>query len=193
MQITDDKKHIPILCYVNGRQSTLTLEEAYTLFWIVPFAWLLPLDWFRSGLRQGYMRKLVHKAVKVFAYNLFTRSFLPLRIDSECMLDEHGYSPSRNCFQSRACKLAKIFEGKSPYAFDDCIRISGKLQPAYRMIPGQEWLIVVGVKPESEFTDHDIDWTVFQTHPNQQGKSATSREKSKCLANGKKQSNRSNL
>ena len=164
--IPADKKHIQINCYVNGRLRILTLDKAYSLFWGVLFAWLAPLDWFRSNEKQDYMRNLVTKSTKVFAFNLFTRGYLPLTINSRCMLDEHGYPQSRNAFQAKACRLAKLFNGKPPYYFNECYLNKRGWQPAYQMNPGQEWLIVLGVDPDGEFNNLDVDWTIFQNASN---------------------------
>ena len=73
MQIPDEQKNIPTRCYVHGHLRTLTLEEAYVLFWEVPFAWLRPHAWCRFGQNSGYMRELITKSIKMFAYNLLTR------------------------------------------------------------------------------------------------------------------------
>lgn len=170
MQIPDEQKSIPTRCYVNGHLRTLTLEEAYVLFWEVPFGWLQPYDWCRFGQNNNYMRKLITKSIKIFAYNLLTRGYRALSINSECMLEEHDYVPSRNVFQARAYKLAKAFGKNVPFVYDEDFDGTNKLQPAYRMVPGQKWLIVVGLTPENEVEPSEVDWTFFQTPPDDKEK-----------------------
>jgi hypothetical protein len=39
------------------------------------------------------------------------------------------------------------------------------MEPAYRMNPDRDWLVVVGADPKSEIPDEDIDWSVFLVDP----------------------------
>ena len=96
MWIPDEQKSIPIRSYVNGRLKTLTIEEVYVLFWEVPFAWLEPLIWIRFDKLGAYVKDVMGPSIKIFAYNLLTRGYMALTINSECMLDEHGYAPGRS-------------------------------------------------------------------------------------------------
>jgi len=172
MQIPNEQKSISVKCYVNGSLRTLTLQESHVLFWCVPFGWLLPIDWCRFGKNSDYIRELITKSIKMFAYNLLTRGYTALSINSECMLDEHDYAPSRNVFQARAYKLAKVFGKNIPFVYDEDFDYSKKLQPAYRMVPGQKWMIVIGLAPESEIEPSEVDWTFFQTPPDGKEKEA---------------------
>lgn len=170
MQIPDEQKDIPIKCYVIGRLLTLSLEEAYELFWKMSFAWLLPLDWFRSGFEKsektGYVSKVAQFSGMEFGYKLLTRRTLALAINSPCMLDEHGYGPSRGAFIRYAHRFGELFPNKArPYESTQVIDDRGLRQLAYRMKPDEKWLIVVGVDPESEFKNTEIDWNIFQKRP----------------------------
>jgi hypothetical protein len=170
MEILNEKKCIPTQCYVNGYNKILTLEETYILFWQVKFAWLLLLDWFRSefdGIEgSGYVSKLARFSGMSFGYRLLTRGFLALTINDTCMLDEHGYSPNRNTFIQNARRFGKLFPEKNrPYEATQVFDRDGNLQLAYRMKSDEKWLIIVGVDPKSEFTNEDINWSIFQTPP----------------------------
>jgi hypothetical protein len=170
MQIPGEQKCIPTQCSMSGHLKTLTLEEAYVLFWEVSFGWLLLLDWFRTSFaeseKSGYVSKLAKFSGMDFGYKLLTRGALALAMNENCMLDEHGYGPSRNTFAQDARRFAKLFPKKArPYESTQVIDRDGYRQLAYRMIPGQKWLIVVGVDAESSFTNLDVDWTIFQTPP----------------------------
>jgi hypothetical protein len=169
MQFPDDKKSIPVQCYVTGHLKTLPLQEAYVLFWKVHFGWLLLLDWFRSGFgksaKQGYMRRLVQKSGKRFGYNLLTRRSLPLTINDRCMLDEHDFPPSRNNFAARAARFAKVAGGFSLFEYDEVFDDGRNGVPAYRPNPDVDWLIVLKVAPDSSFKDTDVDWSLFQNPP----------------------------
>jgi len=176
MQLPENFRQVPLQCYVNGHLKILTAQEAYVLSWRVTFAWLFPLDWFRSATKQGYMRDLLTKAPKLLACSLFTRGYLALTINDPCVLDGDNFAPSRSTFQARACRLAKIFDGKPPFVFDECLLGKRELVPCYRMIPDQEWLIIVREDAESEFTGPDIDWRIFQIDPKEQSKPGASKE-----------------
>ena len=165
MQIPGQHKNIPTRCYVKGYLKTLTLEEAYVLFWQASLAWLRPINWFRSKHIRGYIRDLMTKSTKVFLYNLVTRKYLPLTINSESMLDSHDFAPSRNSFHARAHRARELFGDDVPFVYDDDFDDEKRLLPAYRMKPGQNWLIVVGVDPGTEFKDPDVDWTIFLNPP----------------------------
>ena len=169
MEFPDEKKNIPVQCYLNGHLKLLPLQDAYALFWEVHFGWLVLLDWFRSGFgknaKQGYMRKLVQKSGKIFGYNLLTRGLLPLAINDQCMIDEHDYPPSRNTFHARAARFARVADGFPLFEYDENVGGGKSLQPAYRPNPDVQWLILVGVDPASSFTNTDVDWKLFQTPP----------------------------
>jgi hypothetical protein len=162
MKIPDEHKNIPTQCYVNGHLKTLSFEEAYILFWEVPFAWLEPLNWLRYGEHNAYVKDLMGPSIKIFAYNLLTRGYMPLTIDSECMLDEHGYAPNRNNFQAKACRLAKLFKEYIPFIYDEVFDNRKKLIPAYRILPESRWAIVVGIAPDHEIQTTEMNWTIFQ-------------------------------
>lgn len=164
-----EKHNIKLQCYVQGHLKLLSPSEAYTLFWKAHFGWSLPSDWFRSGFgknaKQGYMRKLVQKAGRVFGYNLLTRGLLALSINDNSMTDEHDYPPNRNCFHARAARFAKVADGFSFFDYNEEFDGRKNLQPAYRPNPDIQWLIIVGVDPENSYTDAEIDWTLFQNPP----------------------------
>ena len=172
MQIPDEQKSIPTQCYVNGQLKTLTFKEAYVLFWEVPLSWLLPLDWFRFHQTHAYMRDMITLSTKMFAYNLFTRGYQTLTTNSDCMLDERGDGPSRNVFQARASKFAKIFGDDVPFIYDNDIVDRKRTIPAYRMKFDQKWLLVIGLIPETKIKPSEIDWTFFQTPPGGKEKEA---------------------
>ena len=172
MQIPDEQKSIPTRCYVKGYLKTLTLEEAYVLFWEMPFAWLLMLDWYRFGFgkseKTGYVSELAKFSGMEFGYKLLTRRALPLAINAPCMLDEYGYGPNRNAFTQCARRFGELFPDKArPYESTQVIDDHGFRQLTYRMKRGVKWLIVVGVDPKSEFKKNEIeiDWEIFQTPP----------------------------
>ncbi len=81
------------------------------------------------------------------------------------MTDEHDYAPSRNNFHARAARFAKVTSGFSLFEYDENFDGRKCLQPAYRPNPDTQWLIIVGVDPESSFTNADIDWALFQNPP----------------------------
>lgn len=170
MRIPKDMKDIPLLCYPNGRRKILPLEEAYKLFWKVTFAWLLPLDWFTSGsgkfATDGYAGRIAQQPPMKFAFKMLTRGALALAINDSALLDEHGDSPSPNLFYAWAARFGKLFKGPKPYEYIKVSDQYGRRQPAYRMKPGEAWLIVIGVDPENrEYTDLDVDWELFQVPP----------------------------
>ena len=169
MKISDVQKRIPIQCYVNGYKKVLTLEETYALFWQVHFAWLLLLDWYRFTLdgsaKDGYVSKIAKFSGMGFGYKLLTKKALALAINDTCMLDEHGYAPTRNTFTQNARRFRLLFpENACPYESTQVFDKDGDLQLAYRM-KHIKWLIVAGVDPNSKFTNEDVDWTIFQTPP----------------------------
>ena len=167
MQISDDMRKIPLLCFLDGRRKVLPFEEAYKLFWRVTFSWLLPLDWFRSGFRKsatdGYAGKIAQQPPMRFAFKMLTRGALALAINDSALLDEHGDSPSHGLLYAWAARFGKLFKGPKPYEYMKVSDQYGRRQPAYRMKPGETWLIVIGVDPENhECTDLDVDWELFQ-------------------------------
>ena len=40
-------------------------------------------------------------------------------------------------------------------------------RPAYKMHPERTWFVIVGVDSTSQYSNADVDWTIFQTPPNQ--------------------------
>jgi hypothetical protein len=166
MQIPDEQKSVPTLCYINGQKKTLNLEEAYVLFWILPFAWLLPVDWFRYHKITAYMRDVAKKSTKIFLMHLLNRGYLALTINDDCMRDKHGDPLSPNAFAAKAARLRKIFgDEEVPFIYEDALQDNKGTVQAYRMSPGQTWIVVMSVEKNSEYTDADIDWTIFQTPP----------------------------
>ena len=172
MRMPDEHISLTTKCYIHGSLRTLPLIEAYVLFWEVPFAWLEPINWIRHGKLDSYVKDLMKPAIKYFAYNLLTRGYMPLTINSVCMLDEHGYAPSRNNFQSKAFRLKKIFGERLPFTHDHVFDDKKKFISSYQMLPGSKWAIVVGIAPDSEIRTSEIDWTIFQIPPDNKEKKA---------------------
>ena len=163
---------IPLKCFMNGYPRTMLLSDARQLFWKVRIAWLRPLDWMRVGhgsrARQGNGTAFMQDRVACFAYKLLTRGSLAIRVDDDCLADEHGDSPRRGTVAAWACRFGSIFKDftalESVRTTDD----RGIRELAYRMKPGVEWLLIVGVDHKSVVPDLAVDWRIFLTRPSEE-------------------------
>jgi|GEM_PF-5488846 len=169
MQIADNMKTIPIVCFHNGRRTILSSEEVYRLFWNVTLGWVLLSDFFRTGFgkqgKHGTISKVIHGSAIRFAFNILTHGSLVLAREDICLLDEHGDSPSQDIFPVWAHRFSKLFNGFRPIKHVTFTDPQGHRHCGYRMKPDQTWLIVVGVDPDSSFGNEDIDWAIFETPP----------------------------
>lgn len=161
----DDGSGAAFICYVNGFRYIKPSDEVQRLFRAADFAWVLRTDDYRSGCgkdaKSGYVGKVAKEAGRRFGYALLTHGSLPLTIDDDCLLDEHGRRPGRNLFACWAAKFGRLFEGEKPYAFSTVL-LDGDV-PVYRMKPGKRWIIVVGIDPDCGISDVEFDWRVFES------------------------------
>ncbi len=177
MQIPEDMKAIPIVCFDNGRRTILPFEEVYRLFWLVTLGWVLLSDFVRTGFgkqaRQGSISKVVYGSAIRFVFNLLTHGRLVLAREDICLLDEHDDPPSPQLFPVWAYRFGKLFNGSRPCEHVSFTDPRGHRHCGYRMKPGQTWLVVVEVDPDSRFGNEDVDWTIFETPPDRLENSAT--------------------
>jgi hypothetical protein len=164
-----DQGNVPLKCFVNGYARTVNLSEAHRFFWKARLGWLRPLEWIRvdhgKNARQGNGADLMQDRVARFAWKLLTRGSLALRVDDDCLGDEHGNLPGRGTVAAWACRFANMF--KSARVLEH-VRVAdefGIRELAYRLKPGIDWLLVVGVDSKSPIPDTAVDWTVFLTPP----------------------------
>jgi len=170
---TQDQGNVPLKCYHNGRGQVLSLEEACTLFWEVHYAWLLKLDWYRfevDGYKGAcYLYTKVEDAGRLFARHLHTRGTRYLTLDDWELIQAKPDPLRLNTFQATARRFIKIFDdlpkSARPFRYSKVDGPGGLMQPAYRMNPDREWLVVVGVGPKSKVPDEDVDWSVFLVDP----------------------------
>ena len=163
MGVKDDAPRMLLACYVDGYRRVEALDVVLQLCQAVNFAWVMRTDYFRAGFSKdatkGYVGKIAKEVGRRFAHALLMRGSLPLTID-DFPLDEHGESISRNLFHCWAAKFGRLFSGEKPYEFTTLL-IDGDV-PAYRMMPGKRWLIVVDIDPECGVDPMGFDWRVFE-------------------------------
>ena len=170
MEIPDDMKAIPLTCFHNGRKKILPVEEAHNLLWIVTLGWVMLSDFFRTGggkqAKRGFLAKIVQGSAIKFAFNILTHGSLALAREDSCFADEHGDPPDRDLFAVWAYRFGKLFKkGLRPYEHVAFTDPNGHRRFGYRMKPGETWLVIVEVDPDSGFGNEDVDWTLFETPP----------------------------
>ncbi len=170
MIVPDYMKKIPLRCSLTGRAKVLPLEEAYSIFWSVNFAWVRLRDFFKSGgqgriPKQGILGRIAPGLATKFIIKLLTRTTLALTIDDECLLDEHNDPPVANTFNVWAFRFGSCFDGPWPHRHLLVPDEGGIRRSAYCMRPGETWLLILGVDAKSGFDDSDVDWNVFLEPP----------------------------
>lgn len=160
-----DNLNVPVRVCLNGYPKILPFGVAYVIFWKVRFGWMLNLDWFRSrtsqGNKTGYVGKVVKNKASYFIYHLLTRGCLALGINDNCLQDEHQESPSPNLFNAYAYRFGKLFTGSRPYEFMLVPDGPGPRVRAYRMKCGETWMILLGLAPETQIPDAEVEWPLF--------------------------------
>ena len=170
---TQEQENVPLKCYHNGHGKVLPLKEAHALFWDVHYGWLLKLDWYRfevDGYAGAcYLYTKVEDCGRLFARYLHTRGTLCLTFGDWAYIQAKPDPLSLNAFQATARRFIKTFDGlpkaTRPFRYVKAHGAKGLMEPAYRMRPDREWLVVVGVAPKSEVPDEDVDWSVFLVDP----------------------------
>jgi hypothetical protein len=167
MQLPKEEKNIMLPCDLNGHRKILTMEQAHVIFWEVNLAWLLALDWFRYYEMKAYIRDVATKSTKILLLHLLTRGFLPLTINHECVRDKHGNCPSPNNFAAKGTRLRAVFSGKlAPFIYEDSWSEDKYTVQAFRMAPGQTWLVVFEPDSKNGKESTSVEWEVFQQPPN---------------------------
>ncbi|HDY68191.1 MAG TPA: hypothetical protein ENH85_10400 [Candidatus Scalindua sp.] len=176
-----NQSEIPLKCYENGKHSIFSINEAYKKFWQCNYGWICLLDWYRFYIEgysgQNNVYKIVGKKAMKFGFLGHTRKE-PLTIDDAEVLLNDGYELEVNTFVSWSCKFNKLF--KEPYATKELPKllrpfyylevpngIGDITRPAYKMHPERTSFVIIGVDPASPYSNADIDWTIFQTPPDQ--------------------------
>jgi len=86
-------------------------------------------------------------------------------VDDSCLEDEHGDSPSRGLVAAWVYRFASIFTGPKATESLHVTGMHGIRELAYRVKPGVDWLLVLGVAPDSPVPDTAVDWTGFCIPP----------------------------
>ena len=172
---------IPLECYKNGKGDVFPVNEAYKRFWDSNYGWLCPSDLYRFSIEgysgQNYIYKIVGKKALRFSFLIHTREG-PLIIDDTEKPLNNGNELEINTFISWASKFNRIF--REPYMPEDLptelrpfyyLEVPNGIgfitRPAYKLHPDRTSFVIVGVDTASQYSNTDVDWTIFQTPPNQ--------------------------
>jgi hypothetical protein len=170
---------IPLDCYKNGKADIFPTNEAYKRFRDSNYGWLCPSDWYSFSIEgysgQNYIYKIIGKKAMRFGFLVHAREG-PLTIDDAESLLNDGYELEVNTFISWASKFNRIF--RKPYVSKELpmeLRpfyylevpngIGNITRPAYKMHPERTSFVIVGVDPTSQYSNTDVDWTIFQAPP----------------------------
>jgi len=169
-----DQSAIPLKCYVDGGRRILSVAKAYIQFWIVQFAWLRPIDWYRcsiQGHRFGdYIDRFVQARPCFMLKLLHRRGRLALTAKDVVALDPKTTYLSDANLHSRAARFnntlyAGLPEQLRPFEHCEVYERDNRLVSAYRLKPGVSIMMIVGVDPRSGLSNDAVDWTIFLTPP----------------------------
>ena len=174
-----NQSEILLECYKNGKEDIFPAIEAHKRFWSYNYGWLCPLDLYRFSIEgysgQNQIYKIVGKKALRFSFLIHTREG-PLIIDDAEKPLNNGEELEINTFISWASKFNRIFRKPyiakvlptelRPFHYLEVPNGVGFItRPAYKMHPGRTSFIIVGVDPTSKYSNTDVDWTIFQTPP----------------------------
>ena len=176
MKVIDPTSKILLVIYLKGRYFLWPGNEVYLLFWVVDYAWLLPLDFYRYEI-DGYHDELyvylerVGGLARDFGFYLHTRTDRYLTLMDLRNLEQNSVL-STDVLHRRAADFNKIFkalpdkrEDLRPFKNDKAIHRTGKPQ-SYRMNPYRNYLVVKGIDPKVKLDPEDqIDWPKFEKKP----------------------------
>lgn len=166
---TDDNRQVD--CYLNKGRRRIPLDEAHRLFWKYPYAWLLPVDWYRWNVERHsgaeFVCEKVKPAARSFGLHVHTRGMRALTVvDLENI--ESGRIDIRT-FQGRAARFNKIFgdlpSNLRPFFYYEIDSPRQLRASAYRMHPNRPWIVVVGLKDGSGLQGEHPDWSLFLEPP----------------------------
>jgi len=162
----DSHEEVKLLCVVNGKEQVLSLPEAIDRAREAGFVWVIPTDYIRMSRgddeKTGHVATLAGKPARRFLFVLLQRASGILKINDACLRDAHDEQPKSNLFQSWAYKAARVFLGERPYEYTTILDPSHGEVPAYRLKPGFEYLVVVGVDGGSGVDRPPVDWGLFE-------------------------------
>ena len=170
---------IPLECYKNGKYGIFATIEACKQFWACNYGWLCPSDLYRFSIEgysgQNYVYKIIGKKAMRFGFLVHTQES-PLTVDEAEKLFKKDKELEVNTFISWASKFNRIF--REPYMPEDLptelrpfyyLEVPNGMghitRPAYKMHPGRTSFVIVGVDTTSQYSNTDVDWTIFQTPP----------------------------
>jgi hypothetical protein len=166
--------NVMVETFRNGHRVSLSLTAALELFWEAEFAWLKPLDWYRWSIHgrtgNGTMFKDAKRGPRVMAYHLMRRGQRGLTLDDLHELDKRSEFIGPEAFHTRMARFNTAVFGKMlpehrPFEYTEVFNGNDQPISAYRLKPGHEVLLVVGLVPGGSYQPEDIDWTMFQKPP----------------------------